>query len=228
MNRRSDAPTFKNRIEGTALYTLSQIVRRTCKFDITHEDRLMAAVESGNPVIMTGWHGITTMAVPLIQRFHPNLSNFVALMPDDWRGATLGIWAAKMGVVTYPMKLTGDSTMGTARQVVKLTRNLMSGKCLFINPDGPDGPSHIMKPGIIYIARKANAPIIPIGAYCRRAYHIHRWDRYVIPLPFSRIRYHIGEPIEKLPDDDTSATELVTNSINRVTLQAAADYYEID
>jgi len=226
VNKKSNNDSFKDRIGGNGLYMLSQVVRKTCKFQITHLDRLQSAFEIENPVILTGWHGISMMAIPLVQRIHPNLSDFVGLMPDDWRGVTLRIWADRMGATPYPMKLTGDSTMGMARQVVKLTRNVMDGKWLYINPDGPDGPAHRIKPGITFISRKANAHIIPIGAYCRRAYNLHRWDRYVIPYPFSRIAYHIGEPIENLPDDDSAATRLITNTINRVTLQAAADYYE--
>jgi len=168
------------------------------------------------------------MVVPIIQKLHPKISDFVVLMPDDWRGATLKIWADKMGATPHPMNLTGDDTLGMARQVVKLTRRVMDGKGLYINPDGPDGPAHVIKPGIIYIARKANAVILPIGAYCRKAYSLPRWDRYTIPYPFSRICYHIGEPIDGLPEDNATAERLITNTINRVTLQAAADYYEAD
>ena len=116
--------------------------------------------------------------------------------------------------------------MGMARQVVKLTRNVMGGKYLYINPDGPDGPAHRIKPGITFIAKKANAIIVPIGAYARRAYSVPRWDRYTVPYPYSRITYHIGEPIDNLPEDDVASSRLVTETLNRVTLQAAADFYE--
>jgi lysophospholipid acyltransferase (LPLAT)-like uncharacterized protein len=226
MSKISNPNSLKDRLSGTGLYWLSQIILKTCKFQITHLERLQNALESERPVIFTGWHGITMMAVPLIQRHHPKISDFVVLMPDDWRGVTLRIWADKIGAIPHPMNLTGDSTMGMARQVVRLTRRVMGGKNLFINPDGPDGPAHLIKPGITFIARKAGAIIVPIGAYCRWAYIVPRWDRYAIPYPFSRIAYHVGEPIDSLPEDTATATCLVTDSINRVTLQAAADYYE--
>jgi lysophospholipid acyltransferase (LPLAT)-like uncharacterized protein len=166
------------------------------------------------------------MAGPLIQNYHSDMSDFVVLMPDDWRGVALRIWTEKLGGYPYPMNLTGDSTMGMARKVVELTRSVIGGKNLYINPDGPDGPAQVIKPGIIYIARKTNAVIVPMGAYCRRSYTIPRWDRYVIPYPFSRITYHIGDPLWSLPEDSGTAEKLVTDTLNRVTLQAAADYYE--
>lgn len=217
---------LKDRLSGNGLYWLSQIITKTCKFQINHLDRFLNAMNSDSPVIFTSWHGISHMVIPMAKLYHPDLTDVVGPMPNDWRGVSLRIWMDKMGVNPYPMKLTGDTTLGMAKQVVRLTRRVMDGKTLYINPDGPDGPAHVVKPGILFIARKSNATIVPIGAYCRYAYIIPRWDRYTIPLPFSRITCHFGEPIDSLPEDDTAATNLVTTTLNRVTLQAAADYYE--
>jgi lysophospholipid acyltransferase (LPLAT)-like uncharacterized protein len=222
------ADRIMDRLNGSGLHLLSQLVLRTCRFQIQNLDLLHQVIADDRPVIYTGWHGITMMAVPLIQKFHGNLEDFVVLMPDDWRGVSLRIWAQKMGATPHPMNLTGDSTLGMARQVLLLTRRVVGGKNLYINPDGPDGPSHVIKPGITYIARKAKAAILPIGAYARHAYDVPRWDRYTIPYPFSRISYHIGKPIELLPAEDEAAAKLVTDTLNAVTLQAAADYYEQD
>ncbi|MBN2044825.1 MAG: hypothetical protein JW757_07385 [Anaerolineales bacterium] len=220
--------SIKDRLNGGGLYLLSQMVLKTCKLQVQHLDRLEGLIVGNRPVIYTGWHGITMMAIPLIQKYHGDLRDFVVLMPDDWRGAALRIWAERMKATPHPMNLTGDSTLGMARQVLRLTRRVTAGKSLYINPDGPDGPAQVIKPGIIYIARKADAVILPIGAYARRAYIVPRWDRYAIPYPFSRIAYHIGEPIRQLPEDEDAAAKLVTDTLNAITLQAAADYYEQD
>lgn len=217
---------YKDRLNGASLYFLSQLVWKTCKFQVQHPDRLKQVISGDRPVIYTGWHGVTMMAIPLLQKFHNQLHDFVVLMPDDWRGTALRIWAEKMGATPHPMNLIGDTSLAMAKQVLRLTRLVTAGKSLYINPDGPDGPAHEIKPGIIYIARKANAVILPIGAYTRHAYIVPRWDRYAVPYPFSRISAHIGEPIEVLPEDDKVAEQLVTNALNAVTLQAAADYYE--
>lgn len=226
MSENQPKDTINDHISGGGLYWLSQMVLKTCNFQIQHLDRLLETMSGNRPVIYTGWHGITMMAVPLIQRYHGSMEDFVVLMPDDWRGTALRIWAERMGATTHPMNLTGDSTLGMAKQVLRLTKRVITGKNLYINPDGPDGPAQVIKPGITYIARKANAVILPIGAYARNAYIVPRWDRYAIPYPFSRIAYHIGEPIEQLPDAEGAAAKLVTDRLNAVTLQAAADYYE--
>ena len=212
MSRPDPNPTLKDNINGTGLFWLSKIVNRTCRLDVIHAERLQAAAASGRPLIFTGWHGITMMAVPLLLKQFEDLSGFVVLMPDDWRGVALRIWSEKMGADPHPMNLEGDSTLGMARQVLRLTRKLEGGRYLYINPDGPDGPAQVIKPGIVYFARKAGAVIVPMGAYARRAYIVPRWDRYAIPYPFSRITYHIGAPIESLPEDDQEAEKLVTDT----------------
>lgn len=50
--------------------------------------------------------------------------------------------------------------------------------------------------------------LVPTRVYAKRAIRLKSWDRYFIPLPFSRIRVIFGEPyaleVEKL---DESALE---------------------
>jgi lysophospholipid acyltransferase (LPLAT)-like uncharacterized protein len=104
----------------------------------------------------------------------------------------------------------------------------MGGYHLYIAPDGPEGPAYTAKPGFTYTAQKANAIILPVGAYCRNGYVIPRWDQYVLPYPFSRISVHFGEPCE-IPKDvkDLSETEQgLTDQLHRATMQAAANFYE--
>lgn len=226
MKEPTERVSLKDRLNGLGLYWLSQIVLKSCRISLMNGERLQSAFEDERPVIMAGWHGITMMVVPLIRQFYADLSSFVLLMPDDWRGMALRIWAEKLNATPFPMDLTGDNTMGMARKVLRLTRRVSGGMNLYINPDGPDGPAQVIKPGIAFIARKANAVIVPIGAYCRKAYVVPRWDRYTIPYPFSKVTFHIGEPILELPADDTEANKLITNVLNQVYLQAAADHYE--
>ena len=126
------------------------------------------------------------------------------------------------------MNIYGDSTLGMSRKLVDLIRSMLSGKNLLIHPDGPFGPAYKIKPGIIYLAKKTKAMILPLGCYCRHAYHIPRWDRYTLPFPFSKIHVQAGEPI-RIPNGDQSMEEIsrdIGDTLNRLAFQAAANYYE--
>ena len=115
--------------------------------------------------------------------------------------------------------------MVAARRLLLLIRQLKKGKNMILAPDGPDGPTHEPKGGLVFIARKAGALIVPAGAFTTTGYRIPRWDRYVVPLPFSRIAVVLGEPLEVSPEaDKDQARELVRGRLNQME-RAAEELY---
>ena len=44
------------------------------------------------------------------------------------------------------------------------------------------------------MARIAGVPIIPIACAADRAWHLDRWDNFMVPKPFARIVLAIGDP----------------------------------
>ncbi len=63
-----------------------------------------------------------------------------------------------------------------------------------ITPDGPKGPPWRFKPGAVLLAQMSQRPIIPMAYAASRAWKI-KWDRFIIPKPFSRVAIVIGEPV---------------------------------
>jgi lysophospholipid acyltransferase (LPLAT)-like uncharacterized protein len=62
-----------------------------------------------------------------------------------------------------------------------------------ITPDGPRGPRFKFKPGAILLAQMSGRPILPMAYAASRAWLI-KWDKFVIPVPFSRVVIAIGPP----------------------------------
>ena len=217
----------RDRLFGRVLYLLTRMVQRTCRFQVSGMEGFKEAINSGRSLVFPAWHGQQTMFISFgIKFIEP--SKFVCLMPDDWRGASLFAYANYLGATPFAMNLDGDTTMSQGRQLVKLVRLVMGEKNLFIAPDGPHGPAYKAKPGFTYTAQKAKAIILPVGCYCRNAYVVPRWDQFVIPYPYSRISIDIGEPYE-IPEDVKDLSEIeeyLTSQLNKVTMQAAANYYE--
>lgn len=215
-----------DRVTGSALYLLTKVIQHTCRKHLVGMEHFHQAVDSGRPVILAGWHGRSYMVISCLLPY-ADASKFSVLMPDDWRGGTLAVLTAKLGAIPFPMNMSGDPSLGMGRELVKVVRCIVEGGSTFIAPDGPDGPAYVAKPGITYIARKANAIIVPFGGYCRHAIRLNRWDSYVIPYPFSRVSIHIGKPmsIERDQDDLKAMDERLTDMLHRVTAQAEANYY---
>jgi len=62
-----------------------------------------------------------------------------------------------------------------------------------ITPDGPKGPRFRFKPGAILLAQMSGRPMLPMAFAARRAWLV-AWDKFVIPMPFTRIVIAIGPP----------------------------------
>ena len=215
-----------SRISGTLLYYFSCLVYRTCRIFVHGEENVFKALAYDGPMILTSWHGMTMM-VAAFARKYLDTNTFAGIAPDDHDGRTLTVFGQKLGIKVFIMRVYGDSTFRIGRRLVDLMRYIRSGKNLIIHPDGPAGPAYKIKPGLTYIAKKTNAMILPLGCYCRHAYHVPRWDRYTLPLPFSKIHIQVGEPIQ-IPEGDQPLDEIrseLEDVFNRITFEAAANYY---
>lgn len=62
-----------------------------------------------------------------------------------------------------------------------------------ITPDGPRGPRFKFKPGAILLSQMSGRPMLPMAYAASRAWLI-KWDKFVIPVPGSRIAIAIGAP----------------------------------
>jgi hypothetical protein len=62
-----------------------------------------------------------------------------------------------------------------------------------VTPDGPRGPRFKFKPGAILLAQMSGRPMLPMAYAASRAWLV-KWDKFVIPMPFSRVVIAIGAP----------------------------------
>ncbi|OGS37740.1 MAG: hypothetical protein A2293_09860, partial [Elusimicrobia bacterium RIFOXYB2_FULL_49_7] len=70
---------------------------------------------------------------------------------------------------------------------------LNQGKVIGITPDGPRGPFQKVQPGVIAMAAQTGADIVTVGVGYSSRKRLNSWDRFNIPLPFSRIVVLVGE-----------------------------------
>jgi len=97
----------------------------------------------------------------------------------------------------------GSSTRGGLRVLAGMIKNLKeTGRPGATTPDGPQGPRFKVKPGTIAIAKKTGYPIVPVSYSASRIKVFSSWDRFVLPIPFSKCRAIYGEPIYVPKDVD--------------------------
>jgi len=95
-----------------------------------------------------------------------------------------------------------------------------------VTPDGPRGPRYRVQPGVITVAQKTGAPILPLAYDAEWKKVFQSWDRFIMPLPFSRIVVVYGEPISvpahATPDMLQAKQQEVEASLRQVTEMADA------
>ncbi|MBI1799411.1 MAG: lysophospholipid acyltransferase family protein [Candidatus Eisenbacteria bacterium] len=89
----------------------------------------------------------------------------------------------------------GSSTRGGGTGTLELLRLAAHGAYLGITPDGPRGPSEVVKGGAAYLASRSGLPIVPTAIGASRAVRLGSWDRMIVPLPFSKLLVDLGPPI---------------------------------
>ncbi|MCD6425412.1 MAG: hypothetical protein J7L35_07880 [Anaerolineales bacterium] len=142
-----------NCIKGNFLFVFLSTISATCRFEISGIENLNQALESGKPLIGTSWHGMTMMVIGSLRNYI-DLDSVVTIIPDDYRGDILEIFANKIGIYPEKLNLDGDNSMEMSRKLVRIVRKISSGRNFLIHPDGPAGPAYVVKPGLTAIAQK--------------------------------------------------------------------------
>lgn len=112
--------------------------------------------------------------------------------------------------------LRGSSDKESVKTLVGLIRGMKEGKNAGFGIDGPKGPIHKVKSGMLYASKKTGVEILPIGAYSSSKWIFNKaWDKFEIPKPFSTIIYVIGKPY-KIGDSEEvdNAAEILNKKID--------------
>jgi lysophospholipid acyltransferase (LPLAT)-like uncharacterized protein len=110
-------------------------------------------------------------------------------------------------------------------QVRQMLAELKQGTDIAITPDGPKGPRHQIKQGLVELARLAQKPIVPVTYSASKKKVFHSWDRFLLPCPFSRVFFLWGNPVYVPRDLPGDALERVRQEIEHtlISLTETAD-----
>jgi len=86
----------------------------------------------------------------------------------------------------------GSSSRLGASGMLELTNVLASGRDVLITPDGPRGPAYELGPGIVFLAQKSGAAVVPANMEYSSCWRVKSWDRFVLPRPFAKVRVIFG------------------------------------
>lgn len=207
-------------LQGTALGLYHRLLARTVHWQIEGRANVTKASASGRPLLWLFWHEQLSVFVTYAVRFVGGKKFAIVTLGGDPRGDILSSFAASLGASPYGVDMQGNP-MEAGRKVLRIIEAMKGGKDSFLAPDGPDGPAFTPKAGASFLARKAEAAVIPVGGFTNAGFALRRWDSYLVPFPFARLRLVFGEPIfVKRRDKDDEVTEKIVGALTTVYRQA--------
>ena len=137
------------------------------------------------PVIWAFWHG--HLIFPAFVGRHRGIRILISAHRDGELVARI------VNGLGYEVA-RGSSTRGGIRALKELARTT-GEQDLAITPDGPLGPREHAQLGAILLAQLTGRPLMPLGGAAYPKKNFSSWDRFVLPLPFSRATLVFGDPI---------------------------------
>jgi lysophospholipid acyltransferase (LPLAT)-like uncharacterized protein len=175
---------------------LLKIWARTLRYEV--DDR---AGVVGQPVtenyIGALWHNRLLLIGFVLKKFIPQRRNTV-LVSASRDGALLADVMQRFGFEA----VRGSSSRLGASAMLQLANVLVSGSDVGITPDGPRGPAYELGPGIIFLAQKTGASIVPVQMEYSSCWRLKTWDRFILPRPFSKVRVIFG-PVHRVSQTNT-------------------------
>ena len=171
-------------------YWLLQIWVRTLRYEVEDQADVVRKPVTRN-YIGSLWHNRLLIMPHILKRFTPARHGSALISASrDGDLLTLAINRFGFGVVR------GSSSRMGASALLQLTEVLANDGDVVITPDGPLGPVYQMGPGLVFLAQKTGALVLPMNLEFSSCWRLKNWDRFIIPRPFSRVRVIFGEPVQ--------------------------------
>jgi len=170
-------------------------------------ERLDDRIAAGRPVLAVFWHGKYSPLFALLRG-----RRAVVFTSLSFRGGVIARICRHFGYV--PVQLVDR---GREESLELMRRSLVGCSVCGIAVDGPLGPYHLVKRGVVRLASELGMEILPVTFAARRStVNGERWDRFEVPKLFSRVVFLLGDPIRLPPDLWTADLEEVDRWADRV------------
>jgi lysophospholipid acyltransferase (LPLAT)-like uncharacterized protein len=169
-------------------FRILQLWALTLRYKI--EDRAgVVGKKTAQNYIASLWHNRLLIFPFVLRRFFPDRHG-AALISASRDGELL---ADAIKRFDYDVVRGSSSRLG-ASAILQLSQTLASGRDVVITPDGPRGPAYELGPGIVFLAQKSGAAVVPVNIEYSTCWRLKSWDRFILPRPFAKVHVIIGSP----------------------------------
>jgi lysophospholipid acyltransferase (LPLAT)-like uncharacterized protein len=124
--------------------------------------------------------------------------------------------------------IRGSSSRGGQRALLEMQTYVESGMGAAFTIDGPRGPRYVAKRGPVNLAKATGVAITPFYVAVEKKWTFNSWDRFVLPVPFSRALVQVAPKIYVSRDADEALLEAkyqeMQSALERITEVAEAHF----
>lgn len=200
-------------ILGGLVARLVHLIGSTLRIEMENWEAI-EAIPGGK--VICGWHGRSFVAAARWRR-----RGYWVMISHSRDGAIQNRVFQHLGFQV----IRGSTGRGGVRAAVEAIRVLRKGATMAMTPDGPRGPSGVLQDGVLFMAQKSGAALVPVGISARPCVRAKSWDRYLVPLPFAKAIMIFGEPMYVRAEADSEEIEAVRRAFEAEIhrLEALAD-----
>jgi lysophospholipid acyltransferase (LPLAT)-like uncharacterized protein len=174
------------------------------------------------PAIYCLWHNRLAFAMAAYHGYVKSRSGgagLVAMVSASRDGGMLAEILRSFGV--QPVR--GSTSRRGPQALRELATWARRGYDIALTPDGPRGPRYKVQQGVIALAQLTDRPIIPFSCRPRWKVATNSWDKFQIPLPFSRCDMIFGEPMRVPREATESEREAFRLQLEEALLKITSD-----
>lgn len=186
-------PKWHQRAIAWLVFAMIRTISATLRY--RRDDRSnFINVPTPGPAIYCVWHNRLALSMPAYFDYvkkrnqTPGLAAMVSASKDG--GFLTGILEC---FNVQPVR--GSSSRRGPQALLELTTWAERGYDLAITPDGPRGPLYVVQEGVMSLAQLTGLPIVPVSYHVNWKIRVKSWDRFQIPLPFSRCEMIYEKPV---------------------------------
>ena len=176
-------------------FGIYRVWARTLRLRVEDPHDVVAFVRR-QPVIFAIWHNRLLMLPRVFDPSFPTRQSY-GLISASRDGDMIANWIERAGYGT----IRGSSSRKGVAALRQLLDTLAANGNVLFTPDGPRGPVYQVSQGVVFLAQKSGAPIVPIHMEYSSCWRLKSWDRFVVPRPFATLRAIFGAPIQIPPLD---------------------------
>jgi len=185
----------------------------TIRIESVNEESVVQHLKNGGKLIAALWHQRIIAVIGYAKRFGYYRPSVMISKSRD--GNLIANIFSRMNF--RPVR--GSSSLNGKQALAAMVDDLRDHSFAVHVLDGPKGPRGVVKPGLVVLAKRSGAPIIPVYISISRAWVLHSWDRCLVPKPFSKIVIRWGRSTAVPKEVDEQVFEEIRLGIEEKMLE---------